>query len=108
MIGLVAGCRSSSVAGYKGPTSDHFNGTQFFGSARLPPHSLWSVLNWRFNRRRIAAWPQRVSSITTTAPLEAAPAHGLRLTFVNHATWLIQIDGLNLLTDPICSRNAGP
>jgi L-ascorbate metabolism protein UlaG (beta-lactamase superfamily) len=32
----------------------------------------------------------------------------MRVTFVNHATVLIQQDGLNVLTDPIWSRRASP
>jgi L-ascorbate metabolism protein UlaG (beta-lactamase superfamily) len=32
----------------------------------------------------------------------------VRVTFVNHATALIQIDGLNILTDPIWSERASP
>jgi L-ascorbate metabolism protein UlaG (beta-lactamase superfamily) len=32
----------------------------------------------------------------------------LRVTFVNHATVLIQMDGLNLLTDPIWSERCSP
>jgi L-ascorbate metabolism protein UlaG (beta-lactamase superfamily) len=32
----------------------------------------------------------------------------LRVTFINHATVLIQMDGLNILTDPIWSERASP
>ncbi|MBA2245490.1 MAG: MBL fold metallo-hydrolase, partial [Gemmatimonadetes bacterium] len=37
-----------------------------------------------------------------------APAHELRVTWVGHATFLIQVGGLNLLTDPVWSRRASP
>ncbi|MBI4409901.1 MAG: MBL fold metallo-hydrolase [Gemmatimonadetes bacterium] len=37
-----------------------------------------------------------------------APAHELRLTWVGQATFLIQLDGLNLLTDPMWSGRSSP
>ncbi len=33
---------------------------------------------------------------------------GLSVTFINHATFLIQVDGINILTDPIYSERASP
>ena len=33
---------------------------------------------------------------------------GIRATYINHATILIQVDGLNILTDPIWSERASP
>ena len=41
----------------------------------------------------------------------AAGARGdgrLRITFINHSTTLIQIDGVNILTDPVWSRRVSP
>jgi L-ascorbate metabolism protein UlaG (beta-lactamase superfamily) len=32
----------------------------------------------------------------------------LRVTFINHATTLVQLDGVNILTDPIYSRRCSP
>jgi N-acyl-phosphatidylethanolamine-hydrolysing phospholipase D len=37
----------------------------------------------------------------------AAPGEA-RLTWVGHATFLVQIDGMNILTDPVWSRRASP
>ena len=44
---------------------------------------------------------------TDTPPRRVGPGE-LRVTFVNHATVLVQLDGLNVLTDPIWSRRASP
>ena len=33
---------------------------------------------------------------------------GIRATYINHATILIQVDGMNILTDPIWSERASP
>ena len=32
----------------------------------------------------------------------------LRITFINHSTTLIQIDGVNILTDPVWSQRVSP
>ena len=37
-----------------------------------------------------------------------APASGLTLTWVGHSSLLLQLDGLNILTDPIWSERASP
>jgi L-ascorbate metabolism protein UlaG (beta-lactamase superfamily) len=33
---------------------------------------------------------------------------GIRITFVNHSTFLIQVDGLNILTDPVWAHRVSP
>jgi L-ascorbate metabolism protein UlaG (beta-lactamase superfamily) len=48
---------------------------------------------------------------TDTPPGSPPPerfARGLRVTFVNHSTVLVQMDGVNVLTDPIWSERASP
>ena len=42
------------------------------------------------------------------ASLQAAPASGLRITWLGHSTTLIEIDGLRVLTDPVWGRRASP
>ena len=41
-------------------------------------------------------------------PPERVGPGELRVTFINHATTLIQLDGINLLTDPVWSERASP
>jgi L-ascorbate metabolism protein UlaG (beta-lactamase superfamily) len=52
-------------------------------------------------------WPSWVQ-IPQSRPDASAPAHAIRVTFVNHATTLVQMDGLNILTDPIWSDRVSP
>jgi len=42
------------------------------------------------------------------ARFSAAPASGLRVTWLGHSTTLIELDGTRLLTDPIWSERASP
>lgn len=42
------------------------------------------------------------------ARIAAPPSDAMQFTWVGHATWLIQVGGLNILTDPIWSRFCSP
>ncbi|CAN0552368.1 unnamed protein product, partial [Ectocarpus sp. 12 AP-2014] len=50
--------------------------------------------------------------LTQKVELEAISSHrngdAMRVTWIGHATLLIQVDGLNILTDPIFSERASP
>lgn len=89
---------------YSGPASDHFDG-RFFNTAPITIYkSLADVWRWRRSAQR-AAWPDAVP-IRPVVP--AARVGGIRLTHVGHATTLIQIGGVNLVTDPVWSTRASP
>jgi L-ascorbate metabolism protein UlaG (beta-lactamase superfamily) len=94
---------------YSGPPSDHFDGERFFDPDGVPPKSLADVLRWQFggNRQR-AAWPERAPSPHADAPPERVDGEKVRLSFVGHASWLIQTSGLNILIDPVWSQRASP
>jgi len=89
---------------YSGPATGHFDG-RFFNTS---PHTIYKSFAdvWRWRRTsQPAAWPD-VVPITPAVP--AARIDGIRLTHVGHATTLIQIDGINLITDPVWSTRASP
>lgn len=66
--------------------------------------SLLDVMRWRWTSKP-AVWPK---SVPLTPAVPEARVEGLRVTMVGHATLLIQVAGLNVLTDPVWSENAGP
>lgn len=59
-------------------------------------------------RERRSRWPSSVTNKGTPKLSERLDADDVAITFVNHATFLIQIQGINILTDPIWSKRAGP
>jgi L-ascorbate metabolism protein UlaG (beta-lactamase superfamily) len=71
----------------------------------------WMVLDRITGKRRRA--PDRAPVPTTpadaarlaTAP---APGEGIRLTWIGHASWLVQLDGVSLLVDPVLSEKIVP
>lgn len=89
---------------YTGPVTDHFDGTEFFNPGGQPPRGFGDLLRWQLGGDK-ADWPDRVG-ITRDRPPERVA--DLRVTLVGHATVLIQVAGLNLLTDPVWSQRASP
>lgn len=70
-------------------------------------HASGSVLKWMLTRKP-ARWPKWVASTPGPAPPEAAEPGQIRWVVVNHSTVLIQVDGFNLLLDPIWSMRCSP
>lgn len=92
---------------YRGPASDHFDGRRFF-NPDMPRHpGLRGFIKWQFTSEW-AQWPDRVENeFTGRAPAEVA-GNDLRVSFIGHATFLIQTQGINILTDPVWTERASP
>ncbi len=69
--------------------------------------SLWQVAKWRLTRID-PKWPQWVDIPAHSSLVERVFDENLRISFINHATVLIQVAGLNFLTDPIWSERCSP
>jgi L-ascorbate metabolism protein UlaG (beta-lactamase superfamily) len=106
-IPTMLGCCVFSGPVYEGPKSDHFNGERFFnpnGSFDDRQGGFWK---WVLNREK-GPWPEWIESEPGPPPPERVGQGDLRVTFVNHATVLLQTDGINILTDPIWSKRCSP
>lgn len=91
---------------YKGPVTDHFNGVHFFDPNGSPPKKLSEVLRWRMTADQ-KKWPARDPSTFADTPPPRVTT-GIRLSFIGHASWLVQVAGLNILIDPFWSERASP
>lgn len=101
---LLAACASG--ARYQGPASDHFDGERFHNDE--PFDVGWREL-WRYYREREPGeWTRDLTPPDFADPPARVAEGALQVTVINHATVLIQIDGLNLLTDPVWSARASP
>jgi L-ascorbate metabolism protein UlaG (beta-lactamase superfamily) len=84
--------------------SGHFDGRRF----RNPGENIRGFsdfLKWMATRRR-GTW----RTFTNSPPGEAPPRRvaDLRVTFINHATVLVQTANTNVLTDPVWSERVSP
>lgn len=94
----------------------HFDGKKFHNPAdAAKPYTsslknLRDVIKWRWERRLIVARIKGVHIPWQTADvvLLHAPANRLRVTWLGHATVLVQHGNVNILTDPIFSQRCSP
>jgi L-ascorbate metabolism protein UlaG (beta-lactamase superfamily) len=99
--------RAASARYYHGPVSDHFDGTRFFDLNGAPPRGLADLVRWRMSRGA-SHWPAWSPSPHADRPPPRIAGTSWRISFVGHATLLIQTAGLNLLIDPVWSERVSP
>jgi len=88
--------------------SDHFDGKRFFNPT-LPKGFAPRVsdgLKMIFEKR--SPWPVSVENKGSPLLHQTLGSNDVSVTFVNHSTFLIQMNGVNILTDPIWSKRASP
>ena len=94
---------------YSGPVSDHFDGLHFFDPDGSPPKTFREILRWQFGGdRKRAKWPDWAPSPFADTPPARVEGSKVRLSFVGHASWLVQTAGLNILIDPVWSERVSP
>jgi len=98
---------SSCSEYYEGEVSDHFDGTRFFDPERKQNKNFFSFLKWKFTSRS-ASWPDHVDVMQYDQPPQRVLGDNMRVSNVGHVTFLIQTQGVNILTDPIWSDRGSP
>jgi L-ascorbate metabolism protein UlaG (beta-lactamase superfamily) len=96
---------------HAGPRSGHFDGERFFNPGPLPAAAAHGgtarFLNRIIGSGERAQWPEQVP-VTPTIPPRRVEGREMLVTWIGHATVLVQTAGLNILTDPIWSERASP
>jgi L-ascorbate metabolism protein UlaG (beta-lactamase superfamily) len=113
--GLIAAAAAATGVGmrvarrvyYDGPVSDHFDGERFFDRHSAPAKRLTDLALWIRTRER-AHWPPWAPSPFADKPPPHVRGHGWRISYVGHASLLLQTAGLNILIDPVWSARASP
>ena len=102
---VATGC-ALSVSWWKGPRTDHFDGKLFHN---LEPRARMSgsFWKWMWNRER-GPWRDFTDTPPGPPPPRRVADGRLRATFINHATVLLQMDGVNVLTDPVWAKRVSP
>lgn len=97
---------------YQGPSSGHYDGERFFNPDPGPSSAAHGGPARFFNRwlsgdDARARWPDHVP-VAPSVPPRRVEGQEMRVTWIGHATVLVQTQGLNILTDPIWSQRASP
>ena len=115
LILLLLSCAESNpvtVGTVRGHRTDHFDGSRFFNlgteswSSQPHRHGLFGAVKWILSHHP-GGWKWR-PNVYHPQPQQRVYGSELVVTFVNHATVLIQTEGLNILTDPVWSNRVGP
>jgi len=88
--------------------SDHFNGKKFFNPTLDEQFSPGFFDIIKMLKEKRIKWPQKVKNQYSPNILVNIDDSKVTITFVNHATFLIQFPGINILTDPVWSKRASP
>lgn len=95
---------------YEGPDNDHFDGERFFNpdgpASPVQRRRRGFMSRWASAEER-ARWPDSVPVMPTVPPRQVGRGE-MRVTWIGHSTVLVQVQGLNILTDPIWSERASP
>lgn len=92
---------------YDGPPSDHYDGARFFNPGPAQPARRAATLERFIAANDRAVWPDEVA-VRPSVPPRRAQGDEMLVTWIGHATVLVQTAGLNILTDPIWSERASP
>ena len=99
----ILGC--STVPKY--PVSDHCNGSRFFNPDKTGRNTFWTFVKMIATTHQ-SKWPKFVDNLPSNYHATNVQADQVAVTFINHATVLIQMKGFTLLTDPVWSKRVSP
>jgi L-ascorbate metabolism protein UlaG (beta-lactamase superfamily) len=85
-----------------------FDGRRYF-NVESPAYGarVWHVLRWMATRKP-SRWPKWIDDPAQPGPPGAPAPHEIAATFVGQSTFLLQMGGVNVLTDPVWSERASP
>ncbi len=98
-----------SAPGYQGPKTDNFDGSKFLNRPGYQEKGFSDLIKWGLNRN-MGPWTELTVEDVEFGPKPTDRVNNSTqvITFVNHSTFLIQTDGLNILTDPVWSDRVSP
>ena len=86
------------------PVSDHCDGRRFYNSSGLQARSFADLPRWWWQQivhRQGTRWPKNLPPPRQVQLPAAVPPGRGAVTFIGHSTFLLQFDGLTVLTDPM-------
>jgi len=96
-----------SGGNYQGPVSDHFNGKRFQNPSGVNAKGFKDVAKF-IKTRELDKWNNNFNAYVRNEKLPETNPKNFQFLFVNHSSFLLQHQGLNILTDPIWSKRCSP
>lgn len=103
MAVLLPACTTPSAY----PKSDHFDGSRFSNYGQGIQKGFGDFLKWQLTAAR-GPWPDWVEIEKLPRPEASVPAGQARVTWINHATTLVEFPQDAVLTDPVYSERVSP
>ncbi len=105
MAGLLAGCATTVELDDNAPAHHRRDGTFVNSNGEAINKPFRELIRWQ--REAPDVTPVTLPSVPPEPNSIANPADA-QVTWIGHSTFLLQVDGLNFLTDPIFSERASP
>lgn len=106
LIFALAGCGGPGAPGYAGADGSTFDGERFHNlDPDYEEQSFGKMLAWKW-MREAPEWPDEVDIAIAARPPQEVGSGRIRMTFVGHATVLVQIGDTNVLIDPMWSERS--
>lgn len=96
-----------SAPRYQGAVSEHFNGKHFFNPSGMNARNGGDVVKWQTEKREKKVW-HKVPNFEYGEKLPPSVSEGIKVTFIGHATVLLQFGGYNIITDPVWYNRCSP
>jgi len=104
IFGAFDGPPAFAAPAYKGPVTDHFDGEKFHNRVDSNIGLIdFFKFSLPFNFVK-EDWPEWIDSTSQKINRPRQTGDEISVTFINHSTLLIQVDGVNILTDPIFTQ----
>jgi len=107
LVGMLLMACTMITIGVKHDSPNFKDGT-FRNKSGVEALSLWEMIWADDGNIEMAEWPDSVETQVDEEPLKVFNSSDIRVTFINHATFLIQTANLNILTDPVFSERVSP
>jgi L-ascorbate metabolism protein UlaG (beta-lactamase superfamily) len=105
---IAVSCATMRVPTYQGNVSEHFDGKKFYNPGDNGMGDFKELMRYNRSHKR-AKWDFQDSTILHTETIKDFGQNGkVRYYHINHATVLIQMDSINILTDPVFGNRASP
>ncbi len=93
---------------YSGPETNHFKNGKFFNpyNTYTKKKNFFQVMIW-FIKRSHTSWKE-IENQKFDVPPNRVFSSKLRVSNIGHNSFLIQTEGINILTDPVWSERASP